>query len=613
MEPALPAGPHHIDQTRAERRVSLTYVLNSTRFLLPPLLAVLVTACSSLVVGDVPVETTPSGDGPGTTGTTSTTKPDLGPCAPTHGSTTPVATGAVATDALHLSGEMFVCSHQVVVTDPSNLDYVAAAAQLAAAVDGPLLFPHPQLAAEVGRLTPRIVHMVGTIDLTLPLDVEVLVHQPFEAVEHVRELLGVTLEVTLPADPDSSTVVETVGAITHGDRVAVPQLAVPGASPASIDPEEVVAGLADLAGSGTIWMVEADDPVTILLAAAMGQNTGASVVAADFDELLRYPELGAALDGYPDRTIRLVGVSTELDDWEMRVLVRGEQLPGGGFELFPEHINRRFLAFYGHPGSPSLGAMGQLSPDQVLEYMRTGGELTGYLQTGCLPSPCRGLVSPGLLEGYAADGAHVVPTFNYIASSAQPGCRTHKFPMDTFEDGIRTAAERGGYVVFDIQPGHDDFLSHAQFYEEALRLPHVGLAIDPEWRCGWPDQSEFNRIGTVAAAEINAVIEWLADLVNEEGLPQKLLLIQQFRLDMIQDREDLLDRREVQVVIQMDGEGQGNLATKEATWNRVTEGTEDDHVMWGWKNFFVRDHPNGPYPPDVVLDRDPVPVYISYQ
>jgi hypothetical protein len=203
--------------------------------------------------------------------------------------------------------------------------------------------------------------------------------------------------------------------------------------------------------------------------------------------------------------------------------------------------------------------------------------------------------------------------FNYIASVAQPRCGTHLFPIQDFQTGIDVAAEEGGYVVFDLQPGSQDFLTHARFYEEVLRLSHVGVGIDPEWRCGWPGQTDFDRRGTVTAAEINRVIEWLADLVNSEALPQKLLVIQQFRDDMIQDRDKLLQRPEVQVVIQMDGEGQGNLSSKDGTWNNVTAGTEGNHWRWGWKNFFVRDHPDGPYSPQQTLDRLPIPVYVTYQ
>ena len=40
------------------------------------------------------------------------------------------------------------------------------------------------------------------------------------------------------------------------------------------------------------------------------------------------------------------------------------------------------------------------------------------------------------------------------------------------------------YVVLDLQPGRTDFLTQAKRYEPLLALPHVGLALDPEWRLG---------------------------------------------------------------------------------------------------------------------------------
>lgn len=574
------------------------------------LFGLLVAACSTLV-GDVPVDTTQ------VVSTAEHVAEDPLGCIQPSGRTDPVSTGELATDALHLSGEIFVCADDVVVVSRPDINQLATGAQLASALDAPLLLPHPRLAAEIGRLGPRTVHFIGEVEVATPPDAQVLQHLGSDAVELARQVLGVTEEVRLPAVPDSSTVVETVRAIVSRDRVVLPQIPPPatGTKPdqPDLDPETILIGLAASADLESVWLVDASDPATILLAAAMGRAADAAVVAAVFDDLFRYPELAQALAGYPDRAVRQVGSSNELDDWKLRVLAKGDELPGGGFELFPAHINRRFVAFYGNPASPVLGAMGMVTPQQALALMSDGGELTGYPESTCLPSPCRGVVPPGLLDGYAADGAHVVPTFNYIASVAQPRCRSHKFPIETFEDGILTAAEVGGYVVFDLQPGSESFLSHAQFYQDALRLPHVGLALDPEWHCGWPGQNEFDRVGTVTAAEVNEVIEWLADLVNEEALPQKLLLIQQFRLDMIQDRDQLVQRDEVQVVIQMDGEGQGNLTVKDNSWDRVTQGHENHHWRWGWKNFFARDHPDGPYSPEATLDREPVPVYISYQ
>jgi hypothetical protein len=518
-----------------------------------------------------------------------------------------VDTGDVATDALSLSGQNLWCTDDVVVVE-NDLPAVLVAAQLAGALDSPLFLPHPQLAAEIGRLGPDDVHLVGTFDVTTPSRAEVHRYDITRAVETIGELLQT--DKTVDTESETSAVVETILAIPDGDRILIPSGEL---SSSSGSAAELIAGLARPTGTTPVWLVDADDPTSAVVTAATAHAVGASVIALDAEDLFRHPEVGEAIAGYPDRQAKTVGFSDNLADWKLRTLARSQQVPGGGFELFPDHINRRFVAFYGNPASPTLGAMGQVTPREALAMMQEGGILDGYPETGCFPSPCRGVVPPGLLEGYAQDGAHVVPTFNYIASVAAPGCGSTLFPAGDFQEAIDLAAEVGGYVVFDLQPGSEDFLSHAQFYEEALKLPHVGLAIDPEWRCGWPGQTEFDRIGTVTAAEINEVIEWVADLVNREGLPQKLILIQQFTDRMIQERDQLVERPEVQVVIQMDGEGQGSLGGKEGSWRRVTAGTEDNHWRWGWKNFFVRDHADGPYSPEQVLDREPVPVYVSYQ
>lgn len=573
--------------------------------LIPIVLALVSAGCSALV-NETPVETIPSSTSAATSLATSTTGSSPSECIEPTGGTTAIATGAAATDALILSGENFICAHDVVVVAEGNLSEVVAAAQLAAAMDSPLLFPHAQLRAEIGRLAPDRVHVVGAAVVDPPSSAELVRHDIEGAVEAAADILGAP--TSEPVD-EFSLVVDSVLAMENEDAVVTPS----GANAQLNEPERLITGLARPTDDAPLWIVDAADPVTVLVSAVAADAASAAVVPVDVDDLFRYPEVGVAIAGYPDRSTRTIGVTTPLDDWKLRTLATGQELPGGGFELFPSHINRRLVGFYGNAASPALGAMGQVTPQEALDLMRDGGILTGYLDTGCFPVPCQGTVQPGLLDGFALDGAHVVPMFNYIASVAQPSCGTHLFPISDFQEGIDVAAEGGGYVVFDLQPGSQDFLTHAQFYEEALRQPHVGIGIDPEWRCGWPGQTDFDRRGTVNAAEINLVIEWLADLVNAEALPQKLLVIQQFRDDMIQDRDELLYRPEVQVVIQMDGEGQGNLSNKDGTWNNITAGTEDNHWRWGWKNFFVRDHPDGPYSPEETLDRAPIPVYVTYQ
>jgi hypothetical protein len=64
------------------------------------------------------------------------------------------------------------------------------------------------------------------------------------------------------------------------------------------------------------------------------------------------------------------------------------------------------------------------------------------------------------------------------------------------------------------------------------------------------------------------------------------------------------------MVIQMDG--QGPIPTKDETYAALTEGTEDAHWRWGWKNFFDEDSPETASP-GYTIGREPVPVFVSYQ
>ena len=130
------------------------------------LVALTLVSCS-LIVGETPTDSGGTRPDIGTS-TSETTKPGIRECVRVTGGTTPVNTGTVAEDALFLSGELFICADDVVVVEDIDLNQVAAAAQLAAALGGPLLHPHPRLAAELGRLKPLRVHVLGDIEVNVP-------------------------------------------------------------------------------------------------------------------------------------------------------------------------------------------------------------------------------------------------------------------------------------------------------------------------------------------------------------------------------------------------------------------------------------------------------------
>jgi len=164
------------------------------------------------------------------------------------------------------------------------------------------------------------------------------------------------------------------------------------------------------------------------------------------------------------------------------------------------------------------------------------------------------------------------------------------------------------YVMLDLQPGRTDFLTQAKLYEELLIQPHVGLALDPEWRLK-PGQRHLVQIGSVTADEVNKTAAWLAELTRAHKLPQKVLMLHQFRLDMITDRARVeTDHDELRVVIHADGFGTPPL--KFNTW-RAMHVNPPPNVWWGWKNFYDEDSPT--FTPGQTVAVSPSPVFISYQ
>jgi hypothetical protein len=269
------------------------------------------------------------------------------------------------------------------------------------------------------------------------------------------------------------------------------------------------------------------------------------------------------------------------------VAATGVQLPGGGQVLFPMH---RLLALYGHPGDPALGALGQQGLTGAISRIRRIA--AAYQPLSNVP---------------------VVPAFEIIATMAQAspgadGTYSYQSAVSSLRPWVKLAAANGIYVVLDLQPGRASLLAQARAYGPLLKLPNVGLALDPEWKLQ-PGQRPLRQIGSVDINEVNSVIRWLAELTARYHLPQKLLVLHQFRLGMISNEQRLdTGHDDIAIVIHMDG--QGTPAVKLNTWNAVVRGAPP-RVFFGWKNFYDNDHPT--LSPQQTMANTPEPVMISYQ
>ena len=263
------------------------------------------------------------------------------------------------------------------------------------------------------------------------------------------------------------------------------------------------------------------------------------------------------------------------------------ELVGGGTTLFPD---RRFVALYGHPGTPGLGALGEQGPQESVGRVKE------------------------LVKSYEPHSKEkVVPAFEIIATtaSADPGPDGNYSTESTIEQlkpYVEAAEKNDVYVVLDLQPGRADFLSQAKQYEELLKRPNVGLALDPEWRLA-PGQLPMQQIGSVGAGEINETTEWLAQLTRDSNLTQKALILHQFSMSMIENREAVNTQHpELAFVLHADGHGTPDLKT--GTWKTLQEGLPRG-IRMAWKNFCDEDTPM--YTPQQTYALDPKPWFVSYQ
>ena len=597
------------------------------RLIIPVVLALVLAGCTG-EPGSTPVST---GTSPGGEVIVGDTAPPGTPAPPpTCQETAPIRPGPTADPyvefvssgdpglaSVTISQATFECAVEVVVVDATDIDRIAVGAVLAAGIDAPLLIGSRGTSAlvqfELERLAPERVIALGDEVTVFPpewTEVERLSGDTTAGATAVNARLGTSSTLPLPGEPGVATIVATANALqaaagllppaptttttitsttvaASSTSTTVTTTTVPEPIPQP-EPEEVP-GLTIGAGtSGVAVLVDGNDTAAALAAIAAADASGAIASLVDERDLRRVAEAGQALQSSasPVGAIHVLGDVTGSARWELEVIRNAEQLPGGGFLVLP----RLMVALYGNPLTAALGALGEQGPADAVTRTRT------------------------LAAGYADSEAPVLPTFEIIATVAAADVGSdadysNEMGPEVIQPWIDVAAAEGVYVILDLQPGRDSFVNQAKEYEEYLLNPHVGLALDPEWRLT-PDQFHLEQIGRVDAAEVNEVISWMAELVRENQLPQKVLLLHQFRLFMIQDRETLNTPPELQVIIQMDG--QGAVPDKYATWNTVTAGWEEHPWRWGWKNFYDEDSP-GPIPPSDIFDLVPEVVYVSYQ
>lgn len=254
--------------------------------------------------------------------------------------------------------------------------------------------------------------------------------------------------------------------------------------------------------------------------------------------------------------------------------------------LLPDY---RIVAFYGHPHDPGMGIVGEHDVEQLASILRE--EAANYA---------------------AADPSRpVIPALEIIATVAQrvPGSDgTYILDTDTktLTEYIDFAAENGMVVVLDLQVGRGTVAAEIEKVRDLLARPNVHLAIDPEFAVA-EGEIPGEYIGSIDAESISYAQKVLAEISATNGMPPKLLIVHQFREDMIRGKDQLAPVPGVQLVIDADGYGAPELKT--AVYNFLVR---DEPVEFaGVKLFYGQDVPL--MTPQEILALVPAPDVIIYQ
>jgi hypothetical protein len=252
--------------------------------------------------------------------------------------------------------------------------------------------------------------------------------------------------------------------------------------------------------------------------------------------------------------------------------------------LLRDHL---LITWYGNPRSSRMGILGEQSGAARAAALRR--QARAYEMVTAKP---------------------VIMAYQLVAVVAQctsgaDGLWRRRETRDVIGGLLSEARANGFRLILDIQPGRSTVADEMRALDPFLGEPDVDLALDPEFAnssCEIPGR----QIGQLPAADVNAALGRLEAIINEKGLPPKILIVHQFRLDMLPDKAHIRRSAVVDVVLNMDGFG--SQALKRASYQAVMR---QPLAFAGIKLFFQQD--SGLFTPEQVMALRPVPALVVYQ
>jgi len=197
------------------------------------------------------------------------------------------------------------------------------------------------------------------------------------------------------------------------------------------------------------------------------------------------------------------------------------------------------VSVYGHPGVCVMGELGcHGGPEGAIEAARSLATEYDALNGD---RPARAALH------LIVDVAQAKP--------GDDGQYLDQMPLEQIAEWVEAARDADVLLFLDVQIGWGDLSEHVRRLEPFLEEPFVHLAVDPEFatksRGGRPGQV----IGTLTAEQVNDVQTYLRGIVRRTGQDSKILVLHQFRPDMLTNPELIEAIDGVEVTIDMDGWG----------------------------------------------------------
>lgn len=250
--------------------------------------------------------------------------------------------------------------------------------------------------------------------------------------------------------------------------------------------------------------------------------------------------------------------------------------------------NNILVSWYGNPNDPRMGALGQYSGEELAAKVRK--QANGYA----------GLSNKGVLPAYEL--VAVVAQ----ATAGEDGKWRRKETKEMIDSLLQQARQNGFKLILDVQVGHSTVQDELPYLRPWLEEPEVYLALDPEFDM-WDEQIPGIAFGHTRSEEVNFAINYLDSIVRARNLPPKVLIVHQFTLSMLPDKENISSSPVVDVALVVDGFD--SRALKLDSYRSIMDQKQLEYS--GIKLFYDQD--TELFAPADALQIDPIPSVVIYQ